>query len=84
MLMALLTLAHGKSEITETIFSNRFAAAAELNRMNASITIKKNRAIIIGKDKLESADCMASDLICGFSLILGSIAARDKKKKNYI
>ena len=84
MLMALLTLAHGKSEITETIFSNRFAAAAELNRMNASIVIKKNRAIIIGKDRLEPADCMVSDLRCGFALILGAIAARDKKNPIFV
>ena len=84
MLMALLTLAHGKSEITETIFSNRFAAAAELNRMNASIVIKKNRAIIIGVDRLEPADCMVSDLRCGFALILGAIAARDKKNPIFV
>ena len=84
MLMTLLTLAKGKSEIIETIFSNRFAAAPELNRMNASITIKKNKAIIIGKNRLEPADCMVSDLRCGFALILGAIGARDKKNINYI
>jgi len=80
MLMALLTLAKGKSEIIENIFSNRLSpTASELNRMNASIVIKKNRATIIGKDKLEPADCMVSDLRCGFALILGAIAARGKK-----
>ena len=40
-LMSVLSLSKGKSEIMETIFENRFMAASELNRMNASISIKK-------------------------------------------
>ena len=85
MLMTLLTLAKGKSEIIENIFSNRIAnCAQELNRMNASIAVKKNRAIIIGKDRLKPADVMASDLRCGFALILGAIAARDNKNARCI
>lgn len=85
MFMTLLTLAKGKSEIIENIFSNRIAnCAQELNRMNASIAVKKNRAIIIGKDRLKPADVMASDLRCGFALILGAIAARDNKNASCI
>ena len=40
-LMAVLTKVNGKSEIYETIFSNRFQAVPELRRMGASISIKK-------------------------------------------
>ena len=40
-LLALLSTINGKSQIEETIFSNRFMAAPELNRMGANITIKK-------------------------------------------
>ncbi len=75
MLMAVLTLAKGKSEIIENIFSNRFAAAPELVRMNAKITIKKNKATIIGQNRLESAECISSDLRSTFSIILGAVAA---------
>ena len=52
MILAVLTKVPGKSQIEETIFSNRFMSAPELNRMGASIRIKKNKAIIIGKKNL--------------------------------
>ena len=74
-LMAVLTKADGKSEIHETIFSNRFQAASELKRMGASINIKRNKATIIGQDKLYGAECISSDLRTTFSIILGAIAA---------
>ncbi len=74
-ILAVLTITKGKSQIIETIFSNRFMAAPELNRMGAKITIKKNKAIIIGQKKLNSADCISSDLRTTFSIILGAIAA---------
>ena len=63
-ILAVLSTVQGKSQIEETIFSNRFMAAPELNRMGALISIKKNKAIIIGQKKLKAADC-----------ILGAIAA---------
>tara|TARA_B100000029_G_scaffold211703_1_gene209613 strand:- start:1037 stop:2305 length:1269 start_codon:yes stop_codon:yes gene_type:complete len=80
MILAVLTKIPGKSEIEETIFSNRFMAAPELNRMGASIRIKKNKAIIIGQKKLNAADCISSDLRTTFSIILGAIAAKGVSK----
>ncbi len=38
--MALMTQANGRSEITETIFENRFMHASELQRMGARIQIE--------------------------------------------
>ena len=75
MLMAVLTKAKGISQIEETIFSNRYMAAPELVRMGASISIKGNKAIIIGKEKLHGAECISSDLRTTFSIILGAIGA---------
>ena len=80
MILAVLTKIPGKSEIDETIFSNRFMAAPELNRMGASVRIKKNRAIIIGQKELKAADCISSDLRTTFSIILGAIAAKGVSK----
>tara|TARA_B100000795_G_C22696876_1_gene397981 strand:- start:49 stop:1032 length:984 start_codon:yes stop_codon:yes gene_type:complete len=77
MLMAVLTKIKGKSEITETIFSNRFMASPELERMGASIKLKNNKATIIGTEKLIGAECIASDLRTTFSIILGAIAAEN-------
>ena len=75
-LIPVLTRIFGQSKIKETIFTNRFMAVPELNRMGADIKIKKNFAIIKGEKKLNSADCISSDLRTTFSIILGAIAAK--------
>ena len=80
MILAVLTKVPGKSQIEETIFSNRFMAAPELKRMGASIRIKKNKAIIVGQKELNGADCISSDLRTTFSIILGAIAAKGISK----
>ncbi len=80
LILAVLTTIPGKSQIHETIFSNRFMAAPELNRMGASIKIKKNNAIIIGQKELKAADCISSDLRTTFSIIIGAIAAKGESK----
>ena len=79
-ILAVLTKVPGKSLVNETIFSNRFMTAPELNRMGASIRVKKNKAIIIGQKELKSADCISSDLRTTFSIILGAIAAKGVSK----
>ena len=79
-ILAVLTKVPGKSIIEETIFSNRFMAVPELKRMGAKITIKKNKAFIIGQKKLNSADCISSDLRTTFSIILGAISAEGSSK----
>ena len=75
-LIPVLTRIFGQSKIEETIFTNRFMAVPELNRMGADIKIKKNFAVIKGEKKLNSADCISSDLRTTFSIILGAIAAK--------
>ena len=75
-LIPVLTKIFGQSKIGETIFTNRFMAVPELNRMGADIKIKKNFAVINGEKKLNSADCISSDLRTTFSIILGAIAAK--------
>ena len=75
-LIPVLTKILGQSKIKETIFTNRFMAVPELNRMGADIKIKKNFAVINGEKKLNSADCISSDLRTTFSIILGAIVAK--------
>ena len=75
-LIPVLTRIFGQSKIEETIFTNRFMAVPELNRMGADIKIKKNFAVINGEKKLNSADCISSDLRTTFSIILGAITAK--------
>jgi UDP-N-acetylglucosamine 1-carboxyvinyltransferase len=75
-MMALNTIAEGVSEVTETIFENRFMHVQELIRMGAQIDIRGNTAIIRGKANLEGASVMATDLRASASLVLASLAAR--------
>ncbi len=84
MLMAVLTRSNGLSRIEETIFSNRFMSAPELVRMGAKINIKGSKAIIIGKDILNAADCISSDLRSTFAIILGAMAANGTSCVNRI
>ncbi len=79
-LLALLTNVLGKSEINETIFSNRFMAAPELSRMGAKILINNNIAHVQGQKFLNAAECISSDLRTTFSLILGAMSANGTSK----
>lgn len=73
--MALMTQADGVSNITETIFENRFMHASELIRMGADIHISGNTATVTGKTKLMGAPIIASDLRASASLVLAALCA---------
>ena len=48
------------------------------------ISIKKNKATIIGQDKLYGAECISSDLRTTFSIILGAIGAQGESTINRV
>lgn len=73
--LACMTLASGKSRITEAIFENRFQHALELQRLGAKIKIKGNTATVTGIPKLRGAPMMATDLRASASLVLAGLAA---------
>jgi UDP-N-acetylglucosamine 1-carboxyvinyltransferase len=73
--MALMTQAVGRSQITETIFENRFMHASEMQRMGARIQIEGNTAVVEGPTKLTGARVQASDLRASASLVLAGLAA---------
>jgi UDP-N-acetylglucosamine 1-carboxyvinyltransferase len=74
--MALVTQASGPSEITETIFENRFMHASEMVRMGANITIDGRRAVVHGPTTLSGATVIASDLRASASLVLAALVAQ--------
>lgn len=83
-LMTALALSRGESVLEETIFSNRFRIAGELNRMGADITIKNSRAYIKGQKSLYAASLLAEDLRGGAALVLAGICAKgDSLISNY-
>ncbi len=73
--MALLALGRGTSEITETIFENRYMHVPELRRMGADIEVVGSKATIRGVDHLIGAPVMATDLRASMCLVLAALAA---------
>ena len=73
--MTLMTQAHGRSTIKETIFENRFMHASELQRMGARIQISHDTAVVDGPGKLIGARVQASDLRASASLVLAGLVA---------
>lgn len=72
----MMTVANGKSTVTETIFENRFMHVPELARMGANLAIEGNKIHITGVEYLQSAPIMASDLRASASLVLAGLVAR--------
>jgi UDP-N-acetylglucosamine 1-carboxyvinyltransferase len=74
--MALMTQAEGQSQITETIFENRFLHALEMVRMGANIRTSGRQAIVHGATPLSGATVQASDLRASASLVLAGLVAQ--------
>ncbi len=73
--MALMSVAHGASMVTETVFENRFMHVPELCRMGADINVHGASAIVRGVPRLSGAQVMATDLRASVSLVLAGLAA---------
>ncbi len=74
--MAMMTLANGTSNISETIFENRYMHVPELIRMGADIKVKGKIAVIKGKKNLLPAQVMATDLRASVSLVIAALATK--------
>ncbi|MEO1888588.1 MAG: UDP-N-acetylglucosamine 1-carboxyvinyltransferase, partial [Cycloclasticus sp.] len=74
--MVLNVLAEGTSIITETIFENRFMHVHELQRLGADIKLEGNTAICTGKESLEGATVMATDLRASASLVIAGLVSK--------
>jgi UDP-N-acetylglucosamine 1-carboxyvinyltransferase len=83
-LMALMTCADGVSEITETIFENRFMHVQELVRLGADITLEGDKATVRGVDALKAAPVMATDLRASVSLVIAGLAAQGETVINRV
>ena len=82
--MGLMTMASGKSHITETIFENRFMHVQELARLGAHITLSGQTAIVEGVPKLKGAPVMATDLRASVSLVIAGLAAEGETVVNRV
>jgi len=73
---ALNAVATATSNITETVFENRFMHVNELQRMGADIKIDGNMVTIRGVEGLTAAPVMATDLRASASLVLAGLVAK--------
>ncbi|HWK66125.1 MAG TPA: UDP-N-acetylglucosamine 1-carboxyvinyltransferase [Rhizobiaceae bacterium] len=82
--MGLMTMATGRSRITETIFENRFMHVQELARLGAHISLAGQTAIVDGVTKLKGAPVMATDLRASVSLVIAGLAAQGETIVNRV
>jgi len=73
--MALMTIATGRSKISEKIFENRMNHVELLNQMGASITVRNNTAHIKGVKKLRGTNLFGSDLRSSAALIVAALTS---------
>ena len=83
-LMAVLTLADGKSTIVENVFPNRFIHIAELRKLGAKINLSSNKAEITGVNELIGANMQASDLRASSCLLISALSAKGKSEVHRI
>ncbi len=74
-MMALACCASGTSYIRETVFNKRFAAAQELNKMGAQITLDGEAAVIKGPTNFVGNTVEAVDLRAGLAIVLAGAVA---------
>ncbi len=74
-MMAYLSIASGKSMVTENVFERRFEHVIDLNNMGANISVEGRTALINGVDKLHGANLFAKDLRGGAGLLIASLVA---------
>jgi UDP-N-acetylglucosamine 1-carboxyvinyltransferase len=75
-MMAMAAVADGRSVLTDTVYTDRFTHVAELQRLGADIQMEGNVAVINGREQLEGARVMATDLRASAALILAGLVAR--------
>ncbi|MCM2503978.1 UDP-N-acetylglucosamine 1-carboxyvinyltransferase [Aureimonas altamirensis] len=82
--MALMTRSGGVSNITETIFENRFMHVQELARLGAKISLAGQVARVEGVPRLAGAPVMATDLRASVSLVIAGLVAEGETTVNRV
>ncbi|MEX2581296.1 MAG: UDP-N-acetylglucosamine 1-carboxyvinyltransferase [Verrucomicrobiales bacterium] len=73
---ALFAITPGTSNVTDTIFPQRFMHASEMKRMGADIEVDEGTAVIRGVERMSAAPVMASDLRASAALVLAGLTAK--------
>ncbi|MAF64735.1 MAG: UDP-N-acetylglucosamine 1-carboxyvinyltransferase [Planctomycetes bacterium] len=73
--MALMTMAEGRSVITERVYPERYMHMAELARLGADVRREGALALVCGTPRLSGAHVTASDLRASAALVLAGLVA---------
>ncbi len=73
--IALMSCADGTSNVTDTIYRDRFTHVPELARLGCDIQVKENHAVIRGGCKLTGATVMSTDLRASVAMVLAGLVA---------
>jgi UDP-N-acetylglucosamine 1-carboxyvinyltransferase len=79
-MMALCSIADGRSTITDTIYQDRFTHVPELARMGCDIRLDGNVAVVTGVERLQGAPVMATDIRASAALVLAALAAEGETR----
>ncbi len=79
-MMALLSIAAGTSQVTDTVYLDRFTHVPELVRLGADIRLEGNAAVIRGVERLQAAPVMATDIRASAALVLAALAAEGETR----
>ena len=77
---SMLTLAEGRSMVTENLFENRFNHCDELVRMGAKIIVNGRTATIEGVERLYGTSVKVADLRAGAAMIVAALVAEGTTK----
>ncbi len=75
-MMALQSVAEGRSVIEETVFENRLVHVKELTKLGAKISIEGNKARIKGVSSLRGGHLIASDIRASCALAIAGLVAQ--------
>jgi UDP-N-acetylglucosamine 1-carboxyvinyltransferase len=71
----MMTQAYGSSEVTDTIYFDRFSYVPELVRLGADVALTENTVRIAGTSTLQGAAVMSTDLRASVSLVMAGMVA---------
>jgi UDP-N-acetylglucosamine 1-carboxyvinyltransferase len=74
--LAMNAIADGDSRVVENVFENRFMHVPELKRLGSNIRLEGNTAFCKGREYLQAAPVMATDLRASAGLVLAALMAQ--------
>ena len=73
--LVLLSCAKGEGRIKETLYENRFHIVNELTKMNSTVWINGNEAVVLGPEKLIGGCVVAKELRGNAALVMAGLVA---------